>query len=80
MPKMDGLTLTRKIRENTATSHLPIIVFSSIMAEDIKVKAASIGADYQITKPEINQLVGYVVRLIKDKKMEKAKVGEPVIA
>lgn len=78
MPKMDGLTLTRKIRENSATSEIPIIVFSSIMAEDIKIKAASVGANYQITKPEINMLVDYVVRIIKDKKLDKAKKDEPV--
>jgi len=78
MPKMDGLALTRKIRENSATKDVPIIVFSSIMAEDIKSKAASIGADYQITKPEIDMLVGYIVKIIKDKKMEKAQKDEPV--
>ena len=78
MPKMDGLTLTRKIRENSATSNIPIIVFSSIMAEDIKLKAASIGADYQITKPEINMLVDNVIKIIKNKKMKKAEIEEPV--
>ena len=78
MPRMDGLTLTRRIRENPATKDMPIIVFSSIMAEDIKAKAASIGADYQITKPEINMLVEYVANVIRDKKMEKATKDEPV--
>ena len=78
MPRMDGLTLTRKIRENSATKDVPIIVFSSIMANDIKAKAASIGANYQITKPEINMLVEYIVNVIKEKKMEKATKNEPV--
>ena len=49
-----------------ATKDLPIIVFSSIMAEDIKVKAASVGARYQITKPEISQLVEYVARIVRE--------------
>ena len=78
MPRLDGLALTRKIRENEATKDIPIIVFSSIMAEDIKSKAASIGANYQITKPEIGMLVDYVVKILKDKKMEKATNNEPV--
>ena len=34
------------------------------MAQDIKVKAASVGAKYQITKPEISQLVEYVAKII----------------
>lgn len=67
MPRMDGLALTRRVRENSATRDIPIVVFSSIMANDIKIKAASIGANYQITKPEINELVAIVARIIKEK-------------
>ena len=72
MPRLDGLALTRRLKENEETHDLPIIVFSSIMAQDIKVKAASVGATYQITKPEISQLVEYVVKAIKGRQ-EKAK-------
>ncbi len=71
MPRLDGLALTRRLKENPATKDLPIIVFSSIMAEDIKVKAASVGARYQITKPEIAQLVEYVVQIIREKQEDK---------
>ena len=66
MPKMDGLTLTRKVKEDPRLKHIPVIVFSSVMAEDIKRKAQSIGADAQITKPEMLQLLETVVRLIKE--------------
>jgi two-component system chemotaxis response regulator CheV len=66
MPRLDGLALTRRIKENEATQDLPIVVFSSIMAQDIKVKAASVGAKYQITKPEISQLVELVVKILKE--------------
>lgn len=72
MPRLDGLALTRRLKENSETQDIPIIVFSSIMAQDIKAKAASIGAKYQITKPEIIQLVEYVVQIIKEKKESKA--------
>ncbi len=64
MPKMDGLTLTRKVKESETLGGLPVIVFSSIMAEDIRRKAQSIGADAQITKPEIERLVHSVAELI----------------
>lgn len=74
MPRLDGLALTRRIKENAATSMIPIIVFSSIMAEDIKVKAASVGAKYQITKPEISQLLEYVVKIIREEQENKVKV------
>lgn len=75
MPRLDGLALTRRIKENPATKDLPIIVFSSIMAEDIKVKAASVGARYQITKPEISQLVEFVARIVREKQEEAQAAG-----
>jgi two-component system chemotaxis response regulator CheV len=64
MPKMDGLTLTRRVKEDTRLSRIPIIVFSSVMAEDIKRKARSIGADAQITKPEMQNLLEKVIELL----------------
>jgi two-component system chemotaxis response regulator CheV len=80
MPQLDGLALTRRIKENEATKDLPIIVFSSIMAEDIKAKAASVGAKYQITKPEISQLVEYVVKVIKEEHQRKADSQNKAVA
>ncbi|MDR1378300.1 MAG: chemotaxis protein [Synergistaceae bacterium] len=78
MPRLDGLALTRRLKENAATRDLPIIVFSSIMAQDIKTKAASVGAKYQITKPEISQLVEYVAKVIKEErqKLEERQTAE----
>lgn len=64
MPKMDGLALTRRVKEDNNLSHIPVVVFSSVMAEDIKRKAASIGADAQITKPEMQNLLETVIKLL----------------
>ncbi|MDR3332765.1 MAG: chemotaxis protein [Synergistaceae bacterium] len=64
MPKMDGLTLTRRVKEDKRLAHIPVIVFSSVMAEDIKRKAQSIGADAQITKPEMHKLLETVISLL----------------
>ena len=66
MPRLDGLALTRRVKENTKMRSIPIVVFSSIMAHDIKIKAASVGAEAQITKPEINELVTHVCRLLRE--------------
>ena len=75
MPRLDGLALTRRIKENENTKDLPIIVFSSIMAQDIKVKAASVGAKYQIAKPEISQLVQYVAQIIRESQQSEHAVS-----
>ncbi|GHS96543.1 histidine kinase [Synergistales bacterium] len=80
MPNLDGLALTRRLKENSKTKDLPIIVFSSIMAQDIKAKAASIGARYQITKPEVSQLVKYVVKIIKEEQDAAEKRAAQMVA
>jgi len=67
MPKMDGLSLTKRIKEDECLRNIPVIVFSSIMADDIKRKAQSVGADGHITKPEIEQLIMQVSELLKSR-------------
>lgn len=67
MPKMDGFALTRLVKESEAHRTMPVIIFSSIMADDIRRKAASIGAEAQITKPEMGKLVEKVCELLKAK-------------
>lgn len=64
MPKMDGHYLTKQIKSGSATSFLPVIIFSSMISDDMKRKGEQVGADAQITKPEINALVGEIDRLI----------------
>ncbi len=71
MPRLDGLALTRRVKEHNDLKKIPIVVFSSIMAQDIKVKAASVGAESQITKPEIPQMVEHVCRLLLANKEKK---------
>ena len=64
MPKMDGHHLTKLIKTNSKTSHLPVIIFSSMISEEMMRKGKGLGADAQITKPEIATLVGEIDRLI----------------
>ena len=64
MPQMDGHRLIRLIRSDEAVKQLPIIVFSSLINEDMKRKGERLGADAQISKPEIGQLVSCIDNLI----------------
>ena len=64
MPQMDGHRLIRLIRNDEALKHLPIIVFSSLINEDMKRKGERLGADSQISKPEIGRLVSCIDELI----------------
>lgn len=64
MPQMDGHRLIRLIRETEGLKHIPIIVFSSLINEEMMRKGESLGANAQITKPEIGKLVGILDNLV----------------
>lgn len=57
MPRMDGHTLTRKIKEHKILKNLPVIIFSSLITDDLSHKGVSVGANAQMSKPEIDNLV-----------------------
>lgn len=57
MPQMDGHHFTKRIRENKALSKLPVIIFSSLITDDLKHKGERVGANEQISKPEIAELI-----------------------
>ena len=57
MPEMDGLTLTKHIKSDSELKEIPVIIFSSIVNESLRHKGESVGADAQITKPDIDSLV-----------------------
>jgi two-component system chemotaxis response regulator CheV len=58
MPKMDGHRLTKLIKDDPRLRHLPVIIFSSLIDEQMRIKGKELGADEQIAKPEIGHLVG----------------------
>lgn len=57
MPEMDGHRLTKLIKDDPVTSGIPIIIFSSLVNDEMKRKGESLGADAQLSKPEIGNLV-----------------------
>ena len=60
MPKMDGHRLTKLIRDDDVLKSLPIIIFSSLIDEEMRMKGVSLGASAQVSKPEIGKLVGII--------------------
>lgn len=64
MPQMDGHHLTKKIKTNPDLQVLPVIIFSSLITEDLKHKGIEVGAEDQISKPEIAELILKVDELI----------------
>jgi two-component system chemotaxis response regulator CheV len=66
MPRMDGYTLTRKIKEDPILKVLPVTLFSSLISKGVEHKGKAVKADAQVTKPEFYGLTAKVIDLIKD--------------
>lgn len=64
MPQMDGHRLTRLIKSDEKTKDLVVVIFSSMINDDLRRKGEQLGADAQLTKPEIGRLVAAVDTLL----------------
>ncbi len=64
MPQMDGLHLTKRIKADPELRKLPVVVFSSVIDEQMRLKCEQVGADAQLSKPEIGKLVSVIDELI----------------
>ncbi len=65
MPLMDGHRLTKLIKSDDATKDIPVVIFSSLVNDEMKKKGEALGADAQLSKPEIANLVRIVDDLVK---------------
>lgn len=70
MPEMDGHRLTKLVKEDEETAHIPIIIFSSLVNDDMRRKGAALGADAQLSKPEIGNLVRIVDGLVRERHLD----------
>lgn len=64
MPRMDGHRLIKMIKSDEKTKDIPVVVFSSLVNEEMRVKGEQLGADAQLSKPEIGNLVREIDRLL----------------
>lgn len=64
MPLMDGHRLTKLIKSDEETKDIPVVIFSSLVNDEMKRKGAALGANAQLSKPEIGNLVRTVDELV----------------
>ncbi|WP_122643816.1 chemotaxis protein [Luxibacter massiliensis] len=67
MPEMDGHRLTKLVKEDEKMKHIPIIIFSSLINDEMRIKGKKLGADEQLSKPEIGHLVEVMDSLLERK-------------
>ena len=64
MPRMDGHRLTKLVKDDPELKDIPLVIFSSLINEEMRIKGEALGADAQLTKPEIGMLVEAIDRLV----------------
>ncbi len=60
MPKMDGLTLCRRLRNDKRFTEMPVLFFSSLINEQMLSKCRAVGGNAAFSKPQIGQLASAV--------------------
>ncbi|MDQ8203821.1 chemotaxis protein [Pelagicoccus sp. SDUM812003] len=63
MPVMDGLTFCKRVKQELALE-TPVIVFSSLINDQMIAKCKAVGANGWGTKPKVNLIVNIIDRLI----------------
>ena len=64
MPKMDGHRLTKLVKTDEKLKDIPLIIFSSLINHEMMLKGRELGADEQLSKPEIGHLVEVIDHLL----------------
>ncbi|GAB4247263.1 chemotaxis protein CheW [Deferrisoma sp.] len=64
MPRMDGHHLLRRIRADEALRRLPVVLYSSMIHEEMRRKGEALGATAQICKPDLPELLETVDRIV----------------
>lgn len=75
MPQMDGHRLTKLVKEDSVLKELPLIIFSSLITEEMYIKGKQLGADEQLSKPEIGRLVTVMDHLLAKRVQNPAGVS-----
>ena len=70
MPKMDGHRLTKLCKDDAKLKQIPLIIFSSLVTDEMRIKGRQLGADEQLSKPEIGHLVSVIDHLL-ERSMQK---------
>ena len=69
MPKMDGIQMLDKIKNDVNTSHIPVVLLSAKYSIESQIEGLKYGADYYITKPFNNEfLVASIDNLLRQRK------------
>ncbi len=64
MPQMDGHRLLKLVKEHPVYKNIPVVIFSSLINEDMRRKGESLGADAQFSKNDMGDFVQALDQLL----------------
>ena len=64
MPIMDGHRLTKLVKTDDKLKDIPLVIFSSLVNDEMRRKGEELGANAQLSKPEIGNLVRIIDDLV----------------
>jgi signal transduction histidine kinase/DNA-binding response OmpR family regulator len=68
MPEMNGIEVTKKLKGDFQTSHIPVLLLTAITSDEKKMEATEAGADEYITKPfNVKYLLTKIFKLIEQR-------------
>jgi DNA-binding response OmpR family regulator len=79
MPRMDGIQMTRLLKNNPDTCHIPIILLTAKSSEESQIEGLGTGAEDYIIKPFNEQMVkSKVVNIIRSRRMLARRILEGI--
>lgn len=80
MPEMNGLELCRKVKTNSLTNDIPIILLTAKTKEEDQIKGMTIGADAYINKPFYTELlIETINNILKNRALLKSKLNNQIM-
>jgi two-component system, chemotaxis family, chemotaxis protein CheV len=73
MPRMDGLHLTSKIKNDAQLKHIPVVLFSSLITPDNLKKCQAVGADAQVSKPNGEEMIRIILEFLEKKSVSSSR-------
>ena len=72
MPEMDGLEFLKRVRQQTATRNIPLLMLTARSAEEDKMEAFSLGVDDYLLKPfSVEELKARLKNLLRNAEYRK---------
>ena len=77
MPGMNGFELTKRLKDNFLTSHIPIILLTALSTEENVLEGTESGADAYVTKPfSLQLLMARILQLLNQREVLKQKFAK----